>query len=96
MTVYEGRNGPEALWLSQTVLGFSGDEYVNGAWAVEIEDRAGVGLTIESLSLTIGSRWDWLPPLAALGFPSPRARIRGTQRRPVPPAPENPCVPPPR
>lgn len=58
VTVYEGRNGPEGLWLSQTVLGFSGDEYVNGAWAVQIEDRAGVGLTIETLSLTIGSRWD--------------------------------------
>lgn len=58
VTVYEGHHGPEGLWLSQAVLGFSGDEQVNGAWTVEIEDRAGVGLTMDALSLTVGSRWD--------------------------------------
>jgi hypothetical protein len=58
VVVHEGRHGPEGLWLSQPLLGYSGDTYVNGAWKLEFEDRGGVGLQIETATLTIGSRWD--------------------------------------
>jgi hypothetical protein len=58
VTVLEGRVGPDQLWLQSPVQGFSGDETVNGTWTLSITDQNGVGLTVDALSLTLGSRWD--------------------------------------
>jgi hypothetical protein len=58
VTVLDGRVGPDQLWLQSPVLGFSGDETVNGTWTLSITDQNGVGLTVDALSLTLGSRWD--------------------------------------
>jgi hypothetical protein len=45
--------------LDVPVLGFSGDESVNGAWTLKVVDKASgqVG-TIDRVELVIGSRWD--------------------------------------
>lgn len=58
VTVFEGRSGGDQLWLQQAVLGFSGDETVNGTWTLSVTDLNGVGLSVDAFSLTLGSRWD--------------------------------------
>jgi subtilisin-like proprotein convertase family protein len=47
------------LVIDRAILGFSGDEAVNGDWTLIVQDRAGgqVG-TIQGWELTLGSRWD--------------------------------------
>jgi hypothetical protein len=47
------------LVIERPILGFSGDEAVNGDWTLAVQDRAGgqVG-TIQGWELTLGSRWD--------------------------------------
>lgn len=49
----------EAIWIDTAVLGFSGDESVNGVWTIRVVDnkssRTG---TIHAATLTVGSRWD--------------------------------------
>ncbi len=45
--------------LDIPVLGFSGDESVNGAWTLKVVDKAsGQAGTIDRVELVIGSRWD--------------------------------------
>jgi hypothetical protein len=45
--------------LDIPVLGFSGDESVNGAWTLKVVDKAsGQSGTIDRVELVIGSRWD--------------------------------------
>lgn len=47
------------LWIDVPVLGFSGDEQVNGAWTVRVVDgKAGQKGTLNNARLTVGSRWD--------------------------------------
>jgi len=47
------------LDLEIPVLGFSGDEQVNGAWKLHVVDKASPKTgTIDRVELTVGSRWD--------------------------------------
>ncbi|MEZ4368042.1 MAG: proprotein convertase P-domain-containing protein [Kofleriaceae bacterium] len=47
------------LDLAQVVLGFSGDESVNGTWTLRVVDTGTGGAgTLEGWGMTIGSRWD--------------------------------------
>ena len=46
------------LELKQPVLGFSGDEQVNGTWRLRIIDHNRVGLTLHRWHVTVGSRFD--------------------------------------
>ena len=52
------RSGPELI-LDEAVIGFSGDEAVNGLWTLKVIDEvAGTAGTIDRWSLRIGSRHD--------------------------------------
>ncbi|MFZ4735983.1 MAG: proprotein convertase P-domain-containing protein [Bradymonadia bacterium] len=46
------------LELKQPVMGFSGDEPVNGTWRLRIIDHNRVGLTLHRWHVTVGSRFD--------------------------------------
>lgn len=57
--VFDGQ--PEGGWLalSGPILGFSGDESVNGPWTLRIEDTAGGATSVlHDWTLRLGSRWD--------------------------------------
>jgi hypothetical protein len=59
--VYDGagQTGPEVALRDHVVLGFSGDESVNGLWQLRVEDRAGGAAgSVYRFALTITSRWD--------------------------------------
>ncbi len=57
-TVYDGVTKGRDLHINQ-VVGFSGDESVNGAWTLKVVDKKrGTSGTIERWGLTISSRWD--------------------------------------
>lgn len=59
--VYDGagQTGPEVALRDHVVLGFSGDESVNGLWQLRVEDRAGGAVgNVFRFALTITSRWD--------------------------------------
>lgn len=48
-----------ALVIDQPVLGFSGDEQVNGEWTLRVQDRtAGHAGTLRGWTLMVTSRWD--------------------------------------
>ncbi|MDQ3367770.1 MAG: proprotein convertase P-domain-containing protein [Myxococcota bacterium] len=58
VTVFDRVPGVD-LALELAVVGFSGDEQVNGAWTVKVVDRAATRTgVIERVELTVGSRWD--------------------------------------
>jgi hypothetical protein len=58
VTVFDSTPGVN-LDLVMPVLGFSGDESVNGAWSVTVVDKASTRTgTIDRIELTLGSRWD--------------------------------------
>ena len=59
--VYDGagQTGPEVALRDHVVLGFSGNESVNGLWQLRVEDRAGGAAgSVYRFALTITSRWD--------------------------------------
>lgn len=59
--VYDGagQTGPEVALREHTVLGFSGDEQVNGLWQLRVEDRTGGAVgNVFRFALTVTSRWD--------------------------------------
>ncbi|MDX2089335.1 MAG: proprotein convertase P-domain-containing protein [Kofleriaceae bacterium] len=60
--VYDGvaaNNGAPFVLTAKPILGFSGDESVNGEWTLRVTDRTSghVG-TLEGWQLTLTSRWD--------------------------------------
>jgi hypothetical protein len=59
VVVYDGaRTGPD-LVLDTSVLGFPGDESLNGTWTLEVRDRVAGGLGyLEEWALFLSSRWD--------------------------------------
>lgn len=58
VTVFDGTAGVN-LDLDVPVLGFSGDEQVNGTWTLHVVDRASTKTgTIDRVELVVGSRWD--------------------------------------
>ena len=59
--VFDGAtSGTNEIYLSgQALMGFSGDESVNGVWRLRVVDSvSGQAGTIEDFGLEIGSRWD--------------------------------------
>ncbi len=60
VVIFDGdRDGAEIYLRDFVVLGFPGDESVNGFWKLHVTDRVtGQTGTIEDFSLTITSRWD--------------------------------------
>jgi hypothetical protein len=47
------------LVIDRPIIGFSGDEAVNGDWTLSVQDRAaGQTGTLAGWELTLGSRWD--------------------------------------
>jgi Proprotein convertase P-domain len=58
VTVFDGTPGVN-LDIDVPVLGFSGDEQVNGGWRLHVVDRASTKAgTIDRVELVVGSRWD--------------------------------------
>ncbi|MBA3398054.1 MAG: proprotein convertase P-domain-containing protein [Deltaproteobacteria bacterium] len=56
--VFNGTAGVD-LDLDVPVLGFSGDEQVNGAWTLTVVDKASTKTgVVDRIELTVGSRWD--------------------------------------
>jgi subtilisin-like proprotein convertase family protein len=60
VVVFDREPGGSELYLrDQILLGFPGDESVNGLWELRVVDTAAGSIgTIESLALTITSRMD--------------------------------------
>lgn len=58
--VFSGEyDGPQLYLRNHPVMGFSGDEYVNGVWKLKVVDtRSGRTGSIGEFGLTITSRWD--------------------------------------
>jgi subtilisin-like proprotein convertase family protein len=59
--VFDGASSTasEIYLRGQALMGFSGDESVNGVWRLRVVDRVGgQSGTIEDFGLEIGSRWD--------------------------------------
>lgn len=58
VTVFDGE-APEVFWRRHPVLGFSGDEMVNGEWTLRIiDDVAGDEGTLDHWTLRLRSRFD--------------------------------------
>jgi hypothetical protein len=58
VTVFDSTPGVN-IDLAMPVIGFSGDESVNGTWSVHVVDKASTRTgTIDRIELTLGSRWD--------------------------------------
>jgi len=52
-------NGAPLVLTAKPILGFSGDESVNGEWTLRVTDRTSGQIgTLESWQLTLTSRWD--------------------------------------
>jgi len=60
VVIFDGdRDGAEIYLRDFVVLGFPGDESVNGFWKLHVTDKVtGQTGTIEDFSLTLTSRWD--------------------------------------
>lgn len=60
VTIFNGEyDGPELALYGQPVIGYPGDESVNGVWRLRaVDTRSGQVGAIGSVSLTITSRWD--------------------------------------
>lgn len=58
VVVFDGE-GPEVFLRNHAVIGFSGDEMVNGPWTLRVIDQATGGTgTLRSWNLRLGSRFD--------------------------------------
>jgi len=60
VVVFDGAsNGAGELFIDGPVLGFSGDESINGTWTLRVVDSVGgASGSIEQWTLRLGSRWD--------------------------------------
>lgn len=60
VTIFDqGTDGPELYLRNHPVVGFSGDESVNGVWKLWVEDKqSGNAGYVSEFGLTITSRWD--------------------------------------